>query len=100
MNTLNDIVGHILCLAIAFAVQAAFVLLAAKFVRASCTFKEASTIAGICAVLLMVPKIGWLLSPIAFFFLFRRMLAADGLQMIYAFLAFIFLNVILMVAAP
>jgi len=95
MDIFNEIVRGVLCLGIAFSVQAGFVYSAAKLVRAACTFKEAVIVAGICAVLLFVPKIGLLLSPIAFFFLFKRILAADALQTTYAFLAFIVLNVVL-----
>jgi hypothetical protein len=85
-----------MCPVIAFLVQATFVYWAAMFVRASCTFKEAAIMAGICAALLFLPKIGVLLSAIAFFVLFKRMLAASVLQTFYAFLAFILLNFILM----
>jgi hypothetical protein len=95
MDTFNSIIGGIMCPVIAFLVQATFVYWAAKFVRASCTFKEAAIMAGICAVLLFVPKVGFILSPIAFFVLFKRMLAADGIQTLYAFLAFIVLNTVL-----
>ena len=95
MDVFNGIFGGILCLAISFSVQAVFVYWAAKFVRVSCTFKEAAVIAGICALLLFVPKVGLLLSPVVFFFLFMRLLAADMLQTIYAFIAHVFLNIVL-----
>ena len=95
MNILTGIVGGIVCLAISFSVQAVFVYWAAKFVRVGCTFKEAAIIAGICALLLFIPKVGLLISPITFFFLFMRLLAADVLQTIYAFIAHIFLNLVL-----
>jgi len=95
MDTFNSIFDRIICLIIAFSVQATFIYWAAKFVSASCTFREATIVAGICAVLLFVPKIGFLLSLIAFFVLFKRLLAADGIRTLYAFLAFIVLNTVL-----
>ena len=95
MDVFTGIIGGILCLAISFSVQAGFVYWAAMFVRVGCTFKEAAIIAGICELLLFIPKVGLLLSPVAFFFLFMRLLAADTLQTIYAFIAQIFLNIVL-----
>lgn len=95
MDLITGIVGDILCLAISFSVQAAFVYWGARVVRVDCTFKEAAIIAGVCALLLLVPKVGLLLSPVAFFVLFMRLLAADVLQTVYALIAHIFLNIVL-----
>ena len=90
-----NILAGLVCLTISVSVQAAFVWLAAKVVRVECAFKEAAIIAVVCALLLFVPKIGLLLSPVAFFFFFLRWLDADAPQAILAFLAHIFLNLIL-----
>ncbi len=94
-----DFVGTVICYGISFCVQATFVLLAAKVVRLSCSFKEAAIIAAICAVLLFVPKVGFILPCACFFVLFFRWLAASAVEAIYAFLAFCMLNVLLVWAA-
>ena len=67
-------------------------VLGSEVCQGACTFKEAAIIAGICAVLLFVPKAGFILSLIAYFFLFKRMLAISAVQMIYAFLSFLVLE--------
>jgi hypothetical protein len=86
MNIIGGIAAGILCLTIAFAVQAIFVWVTAKIVRLDCTFAQAAVVAFICALLLMVPKVGLLLSCIAFFILFTKWLRADFTE---AFLAFL-----------
>ena len=96
MDIILRILGGLLCLTIAFAVQAAFVWAAAKIVMLDCKFKEAAVIAMICAALLMIPKAGLLLSCIAFFVLFVKWLRAGIPAAVLAFLINCILELLLL----
>ena len=71
------IVAAILCFSIGVVGQAAIIWAATKIVRLDCTFREAAIVAVICSLILLIPKIGFLLAAITFFTLLIRWLDAD-----------------------
>lgn len=89
------ILAELFCFSIAFAVQAGFVWIAANVVRLDCRFKEAAIIALVCALLLIIPKVGLLLSCATFFVLFMTWLRADLTDAILAFLVNCILGILL-----
>jgi hypothetical protein len=73
-------VTAIICFAIGLVGQSAIIWAATKIVRLECTFREAMTIAVICSLLLLIPKVGFLLAAIAFFTLLVKWLDADFVE--------------------
>jgi hypothetical protein len=73
-------VAAIICFAIGLVGQSAIIWAATKIVRLECTFREAMTIAVICSLLLLIPKVGFLLAAIAFFTLLVKWLDADFVE--------------------
>jgi hypothetical protein len=71
------VVAAIICFAIGVAGQAAIIWAATKIVRLECTFREAAIIAVVCSLILLIPKIGFLLAAITFFILLIKWLDAD-----------------------
>jgi hypothetical protein len=67
----------VICFSISVVGQAAIIWVATKIVRLDCTFREAAIVAVICSLLLLIPKIGFLLAAITFFTLLIKWLDAD-----------------------
>ena len=72
-----NFVAVVLCFSISVVGQAAIIWAATRIVRLDCTFREAGIVAVICSLLLLIPKIGFLLAGIAFFTLLIKWLNAD-----------------------
>lgn len=70
----------ILCFLIGVAAQGVVIWVATKIVRLDCTFREAVIMAVICNLLLLIPKVGFILSAIAFFALLIKWIEADVLD--------------------
>lgn len=85
MNILIEMFGGYFCLAIVFIAQPAFVWFAAKLAFLDCAFKEAAAIATVCALLLIVPMVGLLLSCVALFVLLIWWLHAEFTEAVLAF---------------
>ncbi len=75
-----SIVAALLCFSIGVVGQAALIWLATKIVRLDCTFREAVIVAVICSLLLLIPKIGFLVAAITFFVLLIKWLQADPVE--------------------
>jgi hypothetical protein len=72
-----SLIAAIICFAIGLVGQSAIIWAATKIVRLDCTFREAMTIALICSLILLIPKVGFLLAAITFFTLLIKWLDAD-----------------------
>ena len=70
-------VAAILCFALSVVGQSAIIWAATKIVRLDCTFREAAIVATICSLLLLIPKVGFVVAAITFFTLLIKWLDAD-----------------------
>ena len=72
-----SIVAALLCFGIGVVGQSLIIWAATKIVRLDCTFREAAIVAVICSLVLLIPKVGFLLAAITFFTLLIKWLDAD-----------------------
>jgi hypothetical protein len=72
-----NFLAAVICFSISVVGQAAIIWAATKIVRLDCPFREAAIVAVICSLLLLIPKIGFLLAAITFFTLLIKWLDAD-----------------------
>jgi hypothetical protein len=67
----------ILCFSLSVVGQSAIIWVATKVVRLDCSFREAAIVATICSLLLLIPKVGFVVAAITFFTLLIKWLDAD-----------------------
>ena len=85
-----------ICFLITVLLEGIFVWLATKVVRLGCTYKEAIIIASVCTALLLVPKIGLILSIIAFVTLLMKWMRADAQEAFLISMVHCILNLLFM----
>ncbi len=90
-----NLAAAILCLLIAVVAQASLIWVATKVARLDCTFREALIVAGICGLILLIPKIGFVLAAITFFILAIKWLNADATEALLLSVVTCMLNLML-----